>query len=164
MSCLLAHLHNHWSELVGTRRCVFTSCKPGPMPGLQVQHIHVHVPIRVNIVRVIHQHIRPLSHNTHATAELWGWQAPSGLPVLPLLLYGVKTPQCLVRLHPVLCPSVSEVTCAQASSNHDGRVTCIDKVLNQVNLILLQARCFIFSGYPVDADGLQASGRSLPPN
>ena len=59
------------------------------MPGLQIKHIHVHVPVSTCVAWRIAQHEGLVLHDMHATAELSGRLAPRWLPVLPLLLSDV---------------------------------------------------------------------------
>lgn len=108
---VLVHLDNHRSEVGVTWRRIDLSWKPCPMPGLQVKHIHVHVPSSICVAWGIDQHKGLVLYDAHATAELRGRQAPRWLPVLPLLLSDVKAPQSLIRLNPVCGHPPSKFTC-----------------------------------------------------
>lgn len=67
---MLVHLNDHRSDVGKARRRISLRWKPGPMLGLEVKYVDVHVPVRVLIAWMVDQHKGLVYYDTHATAEL----------------------------------------------------------------------------------------------
>lgn len=68
---VLVYLNDHSSDVGKAWRRISLRWKPGPMPGLQVKYIDVHMPVRVLVAWMVDQHKGLVFYDTHATAELW---------------------------------------------------------------------------------------------
>lgn len=67
---VFVHLNDHRGDIGEAWRRISLRWELGPMPGLQVKHIHVHVPVRVLVAWMVDQHKGLVFYDTRATAEL----------------------------------------------------------------------------------------------
>ena len=78
-----------------------------PMPSGEVKHVHLHVlhrvrptgPVWIAGVRMVHQHIGVVSHNSKSNTQCRDWKDSCGLLVLPGVILEVEGPQSTCRLH-----------------------------------------------------------------